>query len=1080
MGLTLADVFVKIASDDSQLKSGLKSAESQTKSWVGSLGGMLQTGMGFAIGGAINAGINGLVNSFGSLTEGVLGGNAAFETYNQQFGVLLGSTELAKQRMGELADFANKTPFELPEVVQAAKIMETFGLTAPAATEHFESMGIDIQTLVGDMAAGVGVKYDEMAGILGRFNAGATGEAIQRMQELGLVTKEELAGMGVEFSKSGEMITPAKEALDTLLSITQERFGGMMEVQSKTFEGMSSTLSDWVSNAIREMGQPIFDRVKAGLEGLLEILSSDAASRAISGFTSVLENGLTLVESLFSGSLIDGVNGFVESLASGLEQVSGFLVQLRDEFLGLSAGEIMNEVGAAIDGIKDKLKGSLEELAAHHEVTVNKINNQIQVLAQKTGEQLAEIAQKYAEKALAVEERFSQVRQDIERSLAEAKDKLGEQLAQNEQQRQEKLVDLEKSFAEKRRAINEQIQDKTLALDESKQEIKDSLEEKQTSLTEKHEEKRAQLIADLAKATTDEEKAAIQAKIDAEDAAYKKQHDKNEAEAKKAENKLQAKYDREVQKLKDKLAREEQEYQSQVNKENQRAAQSEARIKQQYDKAVSDLQYRLGKEEEERTKQLAKIGAEQAAEEAKVRESNQRQLAELQARLDAENAAYEKQRQQLTEATNQEIARLQQQANERAAALGTGPAAQLAEMGKGIAAFFAPISEQLQQFGSWFMTTGVPALQAFATLILSEFIPALQGIAQRVVNEVIPALVAFVGPIIEQIVPGLQLLGQIMMNVAGMVLPLLIQWWNFLIDNINLVLPVLGVVGAAILAMTSPIALVIGAIVLLATAWANNWGGIQGKTQAVMDYLQPYWDKLTTLLGNFANALLPRLQEVWQTLVNSWQTELQPALAELWAAFGKLFEALGIGGGEIDWLNGIIGILEVALRGVLVMVELLSPMIELWSGVVSYAVSQVTLMVDGIASLKRGLDAVIAPLQRVADKIRDMINEALSMPDWLIPGSPTPFEMGLRGIGKAINQMPDLTGGMGGIQSALNNALALPELPSFSFAQAGGVAPMTVNFQPGAIVVNGGLSNQDTGTAVKEGVLDALRSRGLR
>jgi TP901 family phage tail tape measure protein len=38
----------------------------------------------------------------------------------------------------------------------------------------------------------------------------------------------------------------------------------------------------------------------------------------------------------------------------------------------------------------------------------------------------------------------------------------------------------------------------------------------------------------------------------------------------------------------------------------------------------------------------------------------------------------------------------------------------------------------------------------------------------------------------------------------------------------------------------------------------------------------------------------------------------------------------------------------------------------------------------------------------------EKMSSPINIPDWLIPGSPTPFEMGLRGIGKAINDMPDL------------------------------------------------------------------------
>ena len=52
------------------------------------------------------------------------------------------------------------------------------------------------------------------------------------------------------------------------------------------------------------------------------------------------------------------------------------------------------------------------------------------------------------------------------------------------------------------------------------------------------------------------------------------------------------------------------------------------------------------------------------------------------------------------------------------------------------------------------------------------------------------------------------------------------------------------------------------------------------------------------------------------------------------------------------------------------------------------------------------------------------------MPEWLIPGSPTPFETGLRGISAAIKEMPDFGAVLGDI-----SAVTAP-LPEFGTAAA--------------------------------------------
>ena len=47
-------------------------------------------------------------------------------------------------------------------------------------------------------------------------------------------------------------------------------------------------------------------------------------------------------------------------------------------------------------------------------------------------------------------------------------------------------------------------------------------------------------------------------------------------------------------------------------------------------------------------------------------------------------------------------------------------------------------------------------------------------------------------------------------------------------------------IGAAIAALANPVTLIIGAVALLGMAWSENWGGIQQKTQAVLDFIMPY------------------------------------------------------------------------------------------------------------------------------------------------------------------------------------------------------------------------------------------------
>lgn len=66
----------------------------------------------------------------------------------------------------------------------------------------------------------------------------------------------------------------------------------------------------------------------------------------------------------------------------------------------------------------------------------------------------------------------------------------------------------------------------------------------------------------------------------------------------------------------------------------------------------------------------------------------------------------------------------------------------------------------------------------------------------------------------------------------------------------------------------------------------------------------------------------------------------------------------------------------------------------------------------GFEGFKTALEAIPIIFQHIKKKFMDFIRTIKNnMPDWLIPGSPTPFELGIRGISKAVQEMqPTLQG----------------------------------------------------------------------
>lgn len=316
--------------------------------------GVLQGATAFVLGGAVNAGLGLIKDGIGSVVGAMVGGNAQFEQYNTQFTVLLGSADAAKERLAALAAFGASTPFELPEVVEANKVLQGFGLQAEDTKDKFGFSAEAIMTIAGDMASGTGTSFSEMALLLGKFSAGATGEAIARMQELGITTRAELEAMGLEFSNSGQLLSPLPEAMGVVLGVMQDKYGGLMEAQSTTFLGMLSNLEDWKSSTLRLLGEPIFEVLKDKLSGVLAFLSSSAVQGAIGAFGASLATGIGVAVDWINGVLLPALAGFLGWLTGpGVADFQAFVAPILGVVLPAlqQLGDWVGVVGPLVMGV---------------------------------------------------------------------------------------------------------------------------------------------------------------------------------------------------------------------------------------------------------------------------------------------------------------------------------------------------------------------------------------------------------------------------------------------------------------------------------------------------------------------------------------------------------------------------------------------------------------------------------------------------------------------------------------------------------------------------------------------------------
>lgn len=221
------------------------------------VGGMLTSLAGLA---GVTTGLAGMAAAIGKSVSF----NAQLEQQAVAFKTLLGNADAATQRIKELTKFAAETPFELPEVVNASKVLQAMTNGAMAAGDGLR--------LVGDAAAASGRNLDETAMWIGRLYAGLqsgtpVGEATLRLIEMGLIS-------GTTARKLNELAQTG-EGAGKAFGIIQENFGkfsGAMKDQSQTFNGLISTLKDAANIALADVGKPLFEALKAGVAELIPVV----------------------------------------------------------------------------------------------------------------------------------------------------------------------------------------------------------------------------------------------------------------------------------------------------------------------------------------------------------------------------------------------------------------------------------------------------------------------------------------------------------------------------------------------------------------------------------------------------------------------------------------------------------------------------------------------------------------------------------------------------------------------------------------------------------------------------------------
>lgn len=190
-----------------------------------------------------------------------------FQQLEIAFGTILNSGAKAEKLIGQLADTAAKTPFDLQGVTQGAKQLLAYGVKAEEVNDKL--------LMLGDIASGLSLPLSDLVYLYGTTMTQGRVYARDMLQFMGrgIPLAEELAKQfGVTKAKVGELVTAgkvgAKEFEQAMQSMRTTRFNNLMEEQSKSLTGQISNLQDALEMMLNDIGKASQGMISKGIEGV--------------------------------------------------------------------------------------------------------------------------------------------------------------------------------------------------------------------------------------------------------------------------------------------------------------------------------------------------------------------------------------------------------------------------------------------------------------------------------------------------------------------------------------------------------------------------------------------------------------------------------------------------------------------------------------------------------------------------------------------------------------------------------------------------------------------------------------------
>ena len=376
----MPDVTFTFSGDSTSLQNALneiKGEVGKTKESVQGLAGQFVAS--FAAIGAAIAAVKGAFATLGGISAEA----ARMEQTGLAFKVMMGDAAAAAEYVAKLRKYAAETPFEFGDISDAGKTLLSMGTAADKSIEVIRKLG--------DIASVSGKPLKELAFLYAKVqNSGLSNEVAESLEMQGVPIRKLIAEMkGISFEDVFKGISKRQFNLDDLDAALDKLTGpgglleNMTKLQSQTFSGALSTLTDGFSALAVEMGTPINAAILPVLGELTAYVDSltPTVQQFAQTLATVFEGAVAVITPIVSGigelvSILGGAETVIASAAAAMLLYVGNtktavtstvsfraqLTALGNTIKGLSFSSFVTAYRTALSGLRTAMSSTLAGL----------------------------------------------------------------------------------------------------------------------------------------------------------------------------------------------------------------------------------------------------------------------------------------------------------------------------------------------------------------------------------------------------------------------------------------------------------------------------------------------------------------------------------------------------------------------------------------------------------------------------------------------------------------------------------------------------------------------------------------------